>query len=1229
MHCPVLMYSSQNKNFDIGVQSMSDALPRKNTPITVEPGAKSKNLEASKEKFSAVKKAGRISVGNKPLPKDTANEFSVREGSSLKTLRISNPTEGKKEASSTNRAPIPHKAEERALKPNSKPNSLSAAQAQRNSEGKFPALPEAKRISDKPVRVDPSLVAKKDVAASSSFFKDDLSVRAPSTKAKATPVVTTSRTKEPEHQENQDLFPDMSTFKLSNVVGAAITGAWFIIAAVYAQFFMGIGTLFSQQPHIIGGFLAGILAPVALLWMIISHIQRGRDVHDYAVALHDELKILNAGNKNNNINNAVQNIDLSKENSLVVESINRARAGLRHEIKNLNLATEKTGSQLDKINDRLSDRASKLLNMSEEMEKRASSFEETASKQMTKFLSNAASQSVNIEGNTKVSEEMLSKTDGLTAKMDSRIQSLNSVLGKMEGTLGLIEGKGNSAADKLSKAVQDNSAQLTGLEGIISKSIEKLTSATGNAKDTVESLMQKSSDKVTEINKSGEKTAAELKGTLELIDASRTQIETTSKSMGEQVQKTVRSVEKQAEEMAKAQATLVKRIDDMHLQVSEPLAAVNRAVEKAVNKHGDIEKALDQRIETLNTASEKAVERTAIIRDGLREQTQEMSTMMGQLAGHSRSVKAMLKDENENLAENVKLALEKVDTVGGALRGQSDKLDGVIANAEERIGKISSVLSDQSMHVVKNTGRIITDLKDIELAVGNNVKSLVEKSITAKSAVSGVAEALSKSAKDIEPVYKKATEQINQTNERFEKMSEGFEGKTTRNIDKLKSFETLFDERLKTLSSSAEDASHILEKSSDNLGSRVNDIDNATLSAQKKLQDIDNLFKNHVSDIHITTDQALLKIDTVQNAMNSHFQDLSASVAESLAQMKDVSAQFVKQTEEVDKLSNSAIDGLDSAGTKANDKVKSLNKLAKTTAEQMETMLNKVQNEAKHLLETSTKTLNQMKTTGDDFGKRAKQFEDQMKNSATSTKKYGDELGKQVDKVSKTSQKSATDIEKAMAQLAKQLLDVKEVSKDVTKDVTASRDKLSGETEHMAELSLKASRVVEEAASSYTRQSLELTKATTEAANHIEKVRESDWRVQRDAFLNSTRFVLESLHSLSVDLTRMVDGDIQEKVWKAYQKGDIAAFTRRLIENRSKLPYEKMSKKYSDDNEFRTYANRFIRQFEELYGHAQANDYGELISATFASSDVGGLYGILCQVSGREDMTQELGRRAA
>jgi hypothetical protein len=185
---------------------------------------------------------------------------------------------------------------------------------------------------------------------------------------------------------------------------------------------------------------------------------------------------------------------------------------------------------------------------------------------------------------------------------------------------------------------------------------------------------------------------------------------------------------------------------------------------------------------------------------------------------------------------------------------------------------------------------------------------------------------------------------------------------------------------------------------------------------------------------------------------------------------------------------------------------------------------------------------------------------------------------------------------------------------------------LSDKLLHVSDAAVKAA---DDASNAFSKQSNALFKAVQDATHHTEKIRKEEWRSQRNAFMGAAKFIVESLHSLSVDLTRLQEGEVPERTWKAFQKGDVSAFTRRLTELGDDLPLDKIRDKFASDSEFRTYVQRFIRQYEELYEQAIANDHGDLLGSTFMSSDVGKLYMVLCSASGKDPKVSRDDKRAA
>lgn len=116
-------------------------------------------------------------------------------------------------------------------------------------------------------------------------------------------------------------------------------------------------------------------------------------------------------------------------------------------------------------------------------------------------------------------------------------------------------------------------------------------------------------------------------------------------------------------------------------------------------------------------------------------------------------------------------------------------------------------------------------------------------------------------------------------------------------------------------------------------------------------------------------------------------------------------------------------------------------------------------------------------------------------------------------------------------------------------------------------------------------------------------------------------FILESLHSLSVDVTRMNDQGVSQKTWQAFQRGDKTAFTKRLMQNPDG---RKARKKYKTDSVFRNTINHFITQFETMIAQAIESDHDGLLMSTLASSEVAKLYTFLCKVAKHQSILKSV-----
>jgi len=292
-------------------------------------------------------------------------------------------------------------------------------------------------------------------------------------------------------------------------------------------------------------------------------------------------------------------------------------------------------------------------------------------------------------------------------------------------------------------------------------------------------------------------------------------------------------------------------------------------------------------------------------------------------------------------------------------------------------------------------------------------------------------------------------------------------------------------------------------------------------------------------------------------------------------------------------------------------------------------MVAQLQKESDGLLLKSNENLMALKKYGNSLSIDAKELTAQMKGSLETSEAYSRELKSQASMVADCAANTAEHLSKAVSTLTGHVDDIGRAANDVTLRVDNSNKELEEKSSRLIRVSQDAIENAHKAASVFGKQSDSLFKASQDAMSFADDIKGKSIRNQREHFMSSSKFVIESLHSLSVDLTRMIDGEVSEKTWKAFQKGDVAAFTRKLVHISDNLLIDKARDKFANDSEFRTYVQRFLRQFEELYEQAQENDHGALLSATFSSSDMGKLYSLLCKIAGKESRIEKAAAKAA
>ena len=144
-----------------------------------------------------------------------------------------------------------------------------------------------------------------------------------------------------------------------------------------------------------------------------------------------------------------------------------------------------------------------------------------------------------------------------------------------------------------------------------------------------------------------------------------------------------------------------------------------------------------------------------------------------------------------------------------------------------------------------------------------------------------------------------------------------------------------------------------------------------------------------------------------------------------------------------------------------------------------------------------------------------------------------------------------------------------------------------------------------------TQQMLVLGQSATALEQHIEKQQEDRRGADSEAFARRVALLIDSMHSASIDVGKILSDEVDEKAWDSYLKGDRGVFTRRAARLIGSSESKAIRAHYESDGEFQHSANRYIHDFEAMLRRVIAERDGGPIAVTLMSSDMGKLYASL------------------
>ncbi|HYI43736.1 MAG TPA: hypothetical protein VD768_08965, partial [Sphingomicrobium sp.] len=170
--------------------------------------------------------------------------------------------------------------------------------------------------------------------------------------------------------------------------------------------------------------------------------------------------------------------------------------------------------------------------------------------------------------------------------------------------------------------------------------------------------------------------------------------------------------------------------------------------------------------------------------------------------------------------------------------------------------------------------------------------------------------------------------------------------------------------------------------------------------------------------------------------------------------------------------------------------------------------------------------------------------------------------------------------------------------------------------DRLREVEVVASRAVESARSAtdrLTQQMLTLGQSATALEQHLERQQSTDRERGSEEFARRVSMLIDSMHSASIDVGKILSDEVDEKAWESYLKGNRGIFTRRAVRLLDGSESRAIRAHYDADAEFQQSVNRYVHDFEAMLRRVLAERDSGMIAVTLMSSDMGKLYAALGQ----------------
>lgn len=617
---------------------------------------------------------------------------------------------------------------------------------------------------------------------------------------------------------------------------------------------------------------------------------------------------------------------------------------------------------------------------------------------------------------------------------------------------------------------------------------------------------------------------------------------------------------------------------------------LGRAVTDFAQLGETLRRASTEHTEITNTATQRA----AVARDQLRRVAEEIAAAGNEAASRSHAASDALRLAATALASNADNALGRLGEAGQSFEALATRLRGAVDDAQTRGGETARIAAETSRELARAGEKLKDELRGMEAAIDEHARTLETAATHAATTVEEAGRRFDAQASNLDGEAVRAVATIDAAVKSLARQGTEVIATADNAVQRLGTVVTGFRQRADALAESATAAERRLSESASSLDGRSRELTVTADTAGSRVEQAADTIERRGRDLESAAERASARIDAAVGAMHRQGDAITA-----------IADRATLETGKAGQL-------LDGIGKAVDERIAT----ARQQVKESEQSLGNFASRLDAATQTAVGNLNLLIET---LTREDSTLAAQAGEAIAKLREMGSAISVERQAMVESSAKSREELETAIVMATKRGAELKALADETASSLALIARNLTAETQVLSGRADDARRLMGDLVKAMAAEVSTLGETAAEIELRRQAIEETDRRQRRQGAVKASAAVIEGLNGLSVDLARaMEEGELPDDVWRRYLGGERGVFTRRLLGQRNRDGHESIAAKYRDDGEFRTYVDRYMRQFDELMRLSTDADDEDVLAAALRSSDIGKLHRLLAAALGRE-----------